>query len=167
MNGWGEFQDLFLILGSTVLKSAPEDQSALRVYTRALYNYTTSLSCHLNFSSFKSSGLHQILAFPINAGWKTDMCNGPWELCNISFISVGLFTDLRLWFEDRSVIFSCRITFEAFWPVEFQKKDLKTLSHDLSWGHLWFSGIVFTVFCLEMFNLSDLHIKVFSSKFDN
>lgn len=29
----------FLILGSSVLKPAPEDQSALRVYTRALYNY--------------------------------------------------------------------------------------------------------------------------------
>ncbi len=36
--GWGGFQDLFLILGSSVLKSAPEDQSVLRVYTRALYN---------------------------------------------------------------------------------------------------------------------------------
>jgi len=32
----GEVQDLFLILGSSVLKSAPEGQSAPRVYTRAV-----------------------------------------------------------------------------------------------------------------------------------
>lgn len=101
-----------VILGSSVLKSAPEDQSPLRVYRWVLSN--ALLSCHLNFSSFNSLGVHQILTFPIKCWLENRYVQWIMEIMQYLIYQLDAFYRLTLNWEQWSTGSMQNKTFETF-----------------------------------------------------